>query len=99
MIAKDGQISFKSIPGAISGETSLTIYKPGAWMNRPYYHALVGGNGVGTAETLEGAKELLLLKAKSRCMREIIEGQKRVNHYLEQLAKLEANGLEPEVDG
>lgn len=99
MIAKDGLISFKPIPGAVSGKTHLTIYKPGAWMSRPDFHAFVGGGKVGVAETLEGAKKLLLLKAKSRCMREIIEGQKRVNHYTEQLAKLEANGLEPEVDG
>jgi hypothetical protein len=87
-------IGFVPMPTSTGqGYVALQIFPPGAWMGQPGWHAFVGGNGIGTADTLEDAKTMLLAGAIRYCDRRIAEATHILVHNTTQRAKLMAEGL------
>jgi hypothetical protein len=86
-------IEYGTIPGHLFGQTHLSIYKPGDFINNEEYLVMVGGCGVGHAKTLREAEALLLTTAIGTCDRQISASIEKAMHYTEQKKKLLANGI------
>ncbi len=87
-------IEFNPIPSITGkGYTALTIYPPGEWFDSKEYNPFVGGGGIGSAATLEEAKEYLLQYAIGYCERQIKEAENIIAHYTICANKLRKSGL------
>ena len=89
-------ISFKPIPGPNGGHCCLSIHPPGTWFHNTDFAVFVGGCGVGRAETLPIAKNLLFHHAKKMCQRRIREAEDIAAHYRKMEAQLDKKGLQIE---
>ena len=75
---------FKPIPGVKEGQTVLSIR-----FDSTRWNAFIGGSGIGSRESLEEAKALLLEEARRHCLHIIEESLRVVEHYSRQLATLD----------
>lgn len=86
---------YRPIPGQSGhGYTTLDIRPPGDFMpDEQRWMPFVGGCGVGYANTAEGARILLLRRAKEYCERQIRQAEATAVNYRAQLDVLNRDGL------
>jgi hypothetical protein len=91
-------ISFDPIPcEGGGGIICLTIYPPFQFIDNEGFSVFVGGGGVGERETLAEAKTFLLEKAKETCENRIARAIDTIQHFRNQLDRLNTEGLQGET--